>query len=359
MKIIKSNKDLDPGKGLVFFDIETTGLSAQTSFVYLIGFMRYENENCVLTQLFCEEPNEEKELLETFVSLLSPEDALIHYNGSGFDIPYLNKKFKKYGIPHFIKADKTRDLYKEILHFKKFFPTDNLKLKTIETAAGFKRKDIYDGAELIKIYSELLGRIRLASITNKPEDIQQVSDMTSKLLLHNSDDLEGLYAVYKKTFIQAALNGNLEPNVDMNPFELTVSYPSPLFPVEFEVSLPTLGMSNGQKATEITIPIKNGPLKYFFSDYKNYTYIIDRDMCMHNSVVSGVSKENKKKCTRETAYIKKDGCFIPLPTSMADMAGERRMRLFKEAFNEKLFYIEVPEDKEFIKEYVVTLLNEI
>ncbi len=359
MKIIKSNKDLCPERGLVFFDIETTGLSAQTSFVYLIGFMRYENDKCVLTQLFCEDPNEEKEMLETFVSLVSPGETLIHYNGSGFDIPYLNRKFKKYGIPQFINADKTRDLYKEILHFKKYFPTENLKLKTIEAVAGFNRRDTYDGAELIKLYSELLGRIRLAAITNKPEDNDNVQNMTAGILLHNSDDLEGLYAVYEKTGIQAALSGELDFSVDLTPFELTVSYAAPLFPVEFEISLPILGMSNGKKATEISIPVKNGSLKYFFSDYKNYTYIIDRDMCMHNSVVSGVSKENKKKCTKETAYIKKEGKFIPLPASMADMAEERKMRLFKENYNDRLFYIEVPEDSEFIKEYILCLLKDI
>ncbi len=359
MKIVKSVKSLNIEKGSVFFDIETTGLSAQTSFVYLIGLMKSENRECVLTQLFCEDPSEEKELLETFKAMLSSEDTLIHYNGSGFDIPYLNKKFKKHSVDFCIDADKTRDLYKELLHFKKYLPTDNLKLKTIEYAAGFIRKDTKDGAELIKLYSELLGRMRLASITQKNEDKDKVKEMTDTILLHNSDDLEGLYAVYEKTFIQAALSGNLDPDIDMNSFELSVTYPVPLFPVEAELALPTLNLSNGKHRTELLIPIKEGALKYFFSDYKNYTYIIDRDMCMHNSVVSGISKDNKKKCTKETAYIKKNGRFIPLPLNMTDMAEERRMRLFKENYTDKTFYIEITEDKEFIKEYVTCLLNEI
>ena len=359
MKVIRSTKDANPEKGLLFFDIETTGLSAQTSCVYLIGYMRREEDKCVLTQLFCEDMSEEEEMLKVFASELSHEETLVHFNGAGFDIPYLNKKFKKYGIDRYIDAEKTRDLYKEILHFKKYLPTDNLKLKTIEAAAGFSRKDTFDGAELIKIYSELLGRIRLASITKKEEDVNRVEEMTAALLLHNSDDIEGLLEVYGKTNISSALSGFLSPKVDVDAFELTLTYPVPLFPAETELSLPKLRMNNGRNATEISIPIKHGELKYFFPDYKNYTYIIDRDMCMHNSVVSGVSKENKKKCTKETAYIRKYGDFIPIPTALADLADERRLRLFKENFNDKTFYIELPKDMTFINEYVICLLNEL
>ncbi len=359
MKIIRTVKNPVPESNIRFFDIETTGLSAQTSFVYLIGIMGTEKDQCILTQFFCEDPNEEKELLEAFVSVLSSEYTLIHYNGSGFDIPYLNKKFKKYGINFFIDPEKTRDLYKEILHFKKYLPLDNLKLKTVEAAAGFERKDTYDGAELIHIYSELLGKIRLASLTGKPEDIEKADQQRDILLLHNSDDLEGLYAVYCKTYIQAALSGHLSPTVDLNPFELTFSYPKPLFPVETEISLPFLNLSNNNKGCEISVPVKSGVMKYFFSDYKNYTYIIDRDMCMHNSVVSGVSKDNKKKCTKETAYIKKSGSFLPIPKSMLDYSEERRMRLFKESYDSKIFYTEINKDSDFLNEYMLSILNEI
>ncbi len=357
MKIIKTPMKACPPNGLVFFDIETTGLSARTSQVYLIGLMRNEGDSCVLTQLFCEAPDEERTLLETFMSMLSPAETLVHYNGCGFDIPFLNARFKKYSVDCFIDPDKTRDLYKDLIHYKKYLPCDNLKLKTVESAADFHRTDTYDGGELIQMYASLLGRIRLAAITKKPEDTETVNNMTATILLHNSDDLEGLYRVYQKTRINDALSGLVLPAAEYDPFALTLTFNCPLFPFETEFNLSSFNLNNGRNACELIIPVYDGELKYFFKDYKNYTYVIDRDMCMHNSVVSGIAKENKKKCTKETAYIKKSGRFIPLPKAMVDEVTEKSMKVFKKSYDDKLFYIEATADPVFLNRYAIKLIE--
>ncbi len=357
MKIIRSLNNKHLPKGLVFFDIETTGLTPQTSSVFLIGIMREEEQGCVITQLFSESPEKEKEILDDFITLLSPEETLIHYNGTTFDIPYLNRKFRKYGINRSIDASLTRDIYKELIHYKKYLPTENLKLKTIEAAADYKRTDTFDGSELIQLYAKYLGIARLTDITQSPAHKASMNTMLQAILLHNSDDLEGLYRVFQATNIFDALSGVSEPTVEITPFEIVFTYPSPLFPAVFEFNMPGFCINNGNKACEVTVPVKTGEFKYFFSDYKNYTYIIDRDMCMHNSVVSGIAKENKKKCTRDTAYIKKEGRFIPIPAALTDTAAERNMRLFKENFNDKGFYAELNEDEDFLRLYITALLK--
>ncbi len=357
MKIIKTIKETCPPDGLVLFDIETTGLSARTAQVYLIGIMRKEENSGLLTQLCCEAPDEEKELLETFISMLSPDETLVHYNGCGFDIPFLNARFRKYAVNCFIDPDKTRDLYKDLLHYKKYLPCDNLKLKTVEGTSGFNRTDTYDGAELIKLYASFLGRLRLASITKKHEDIEEADSLMQKILQHNSDDLEGLNSVFAKTRIKDALSGILLPDAEYDPFTLTLTYPSPLFPAETEFNLPYFSLNNGKNACELIVPITEGELKYFFSDYKNYTYVIDTDMCMHNSVVSGIAKDNRKKCTRETAYIKKTGRFIPIPQTMIDTFSEKGIKVFKKSYEDKMFYIEEPTDPAILGQYAVKLLE--
>ena len=359
MKIIKTIEKAVLDEGPAFFDIETTGLSARTSNVYLIGLMRKEGNDTVLTQYLCESLDEEKEMLETFVSALREDETLIHYNGAGFDIPYLNKKFKHYSIAFEIIPEKTRDLYKELLHFKKYFPTDNIKLKTMEAAAGFAREDKYDGAELIKLYSTLLGRFRLASITGKKEDEDSANSLLREILLHNSDDIEGLYDIYLKTNIQAALSGYLDFSPEITPFELILSYNVPLFPLDLELAFSGVNLGNNAHGCEISIPVKETTLKYFFPDYRNYTYVIDRDMCMHNSVVSGISKDNKKKCTKETAYIKKAGRYIPIPAAMVDSLGGYGLHLFKESYEDKIFYAELKDNREFFKEYAKYILKEL
>ena len=43
----------------IFYDIETTGLSRYSTFVYLIGAVRYEQNLWILTQWLAESPEEE------------------------------------------------------------------------------------------------------------------------------------------------------------------------------------------------------------------------------------------------------------------------------------------------------------
>ncbi len=59
-------KPFIPVDDFILFDIETTGLSHSKSHVILIGYIIYDGTNFVLTQLFCENRNEEKELLLAF-----------------------------------------------------------------------------------------------------------------------------------------------------------------------------------------------------------------------------------------------------------------------------------------------------
>lgn len=86
-----------PEKAL-FFDIETTGLSHKSACVFLIGTIHLENGSWQLTQYLAEHASEEKQLLETFLSDAAPYDTLIHFNGSTFDVPFLNAKANAYEL---------------------------------------------------------------------------------------------------------------------------------------------------------------------------------------------------------------------------------------------------------------------
>ena len=72
MKIIRSKLNTEIAAGLslsantVLFDIETTGLSADTSYLYLIGAVCMECGELTLIQWFCDEYSEEKEVLTAF-----------------------------------------------------------------------------------------------------------------------------------------------------------------------------------------------------------------------------------------------------------------------------------------------------
>ena len=73
----------------IFYDIETTGLSRYSTFVYLIGAVRYEQNLWILTQWLAESPEEESLIIEEFTRYIQGATCTIQYNGNRFDQPYL------------------------------------------------------------------------------------------------------------------------------------------------------------------------------------------------------------------------------------------------------------------------------
>ena len=82
----------------LFFDIETTGLNAKGSILYLIGIGKKENGSWNLIQLFNEDGKSEKELILRFFELIPKNATLIHYNGTTFDLPYLNTRCQQLSL---------------------------------------------------------------------------------------------------------------------------------------------------------------------------------------------------------------------------------------------------------------------
>lgn len=144
---------------VLFFDIETTGLSARSAGLYLIGVLTYtvatsiaEESNTAsssdeaqisaipsahraanaptsstaspdtsapeaaghwtLLQYFCEDVADEPAVLQAFFELLRTKKILISYNGDGFDIPFLRHMVEQYGLhaprPHHSTAPRDR-----------------------------------------------------------------------------------------------------------------------------------------------------------------------------------------------------------------------------------------------------------
>ena len=73
----------------LFYDIETTGLSRNSTFLYLIGAVAYEGNNWQMYQWMIENEEEEPELLKAFAVFLQDFSCTIQYNGDSFDQPYL------------------------------------------------------------------------------------------------------------------------------------------------------------------------------------------------------------------------------------------------------------------------------
>ena len=62
---------------------------------------------------------------------------------------------------------------------------------------------------------------------------------------------------------------------------------------------------------KLRVPLVNAVMKHFFRDFENYYYLKDEDTAIHSSLAEFISSSMKKRATVSTAYVKKEGVFLP------------------------------------------------
>lgn len=301
-------KDLDEINHLLFFDIETTGFSAKSSNLYMIGLLSFENNQPVVTQLFAENPREEKEILEEFIHICQGYKTLIHYNGNTFDIPYIKEKCRQHQLSHPFDNMEGVDIYKRFTPFKNIFHLENCKQKTVEQFLGIYREDQYNGKQLIDIYKEYV---------KAPSDASR-----HLLLLHNLEDVKGMYQLlpvlsYMDLLLVPFRVVKVQANVyyDLNEQEQTEIVMKMRFHSFFPqpISMNKFGCRFRGEGNEgyLKVPLKKEPLKYFYSNYKDYYYLPKEDTALHKSVAAFVDRDFREQATAKTCYTWKDGSFLP------------------------------------------------
>ncbi len=301
---------------IIFFDIETTGFAALSTQLYLIGCIYQEDGLWKMRQWFVDDHNEEKECLKEFSTFLKNFTTLIHFNGNGFDIPYLTKKYERYKLTAPFDTLKSIDIYKALMPYKKFLSMESLKQKSVEKLLGIEREDKFSGGELIYVYFYYQERRRKEAL--------------ELLLLHNRDDLIGMtellpalaYANLKE-LTPAAYNYKIceSQNFDSQPvrellleFTLNLSFPTP---VRSQLPCGITVVLSGNKL-KLIIPIISCELKYFYPNYKDYYYLPLEDTAMHKSVAQFVDKNYRTQAKAANCYARKCGEFVPLPNKTSE-----------------------------------------
>lgn len=292
----------------LFFDIETTGFAALNTTLYLIGVLWYEDGQIKIRQWFNDDGKSEEELITAFETFCSHFTMLIHFNGAGFDLPYLKQKAQHLHIDFTVDSRLHQlDIFKEIRNFKTIFALDNMKQVTIEQYLGIIRTDTYSGGDLINIYQRFVAR---------PD-----TEKEQLLLLHNHDDLLGMPQIsgilnYTAFFNRLAAEDleilSIKPDESNDKLIIIFQYPDYAFlPNRILCSKDSLFLNASECKATLQIPVIHDTLKHYFSDYKNYFYLPAEDMAIHKSVASFVENSNKEKAKKSTCYTKKTDAFIP------------------------------------------------
>lgn len=319
---------------ILFVDIETTGFTARTSTLYMIGCIYFEFDKIHLIQWFAEKPEEEKKILSVFLQKCRSHTTLIHYNGNNFDIPYMKQKCKQYHLDEPFSDMEGVDIYKRIMPYKKMLHLDNVKQKTVESYLEIGREDKYNGGELIDVYKDYV---------SAPSQ-----EKAQLLLLHNADDMRGMLQLlpiltYADMFVQPFKVTKVQANkfTDENGQTQTEVMMKLRFPFAFPKPVTLTGNGcrfDGFEAEgNLKVPIYYDTLKYFYSNYKDYYYLPTEDVALHKSVATYVDKQFREQAKAATCYTKKEGAFLP----QWDLIFTP---VFKKEYGDKICYFELTED---------------
>ena len=142
----------------LFFDIETTGLSAARSDLYLIGYGTILNdEQFRITLLFNDDGCSEPKMLAAFKDILADYKYLVTYNGDTFDLPYIKEKYRQFRQEISFDSITSIDVYRKIRKYKKLLQMDSMKQSALESVMGMERDEFHSGGLLIDTYQDYLG----------------------------------------------------------------------------------------------------------------------------------------------------------------------------------------------------------
>lgn len=176
-------------------DIETDGLSHRHA-VLLIGLVLFPARRYtasfgshavegglprpLVLQLFDDDGFSERNLLEMLRDILLTESPLriVNFNGSSFDLPFLNARFRYHDIDFQVPASVSVDLMRVARQRREDLGLTSFSLKSVEAALGISRRDTISGAESIRLYERYLA-------TGDPA-------LREAVLLHNRDDIINL-----------------------------------------------------------------------------------------------------------------------------------------------------------------------
>ena len=321
----------------LFIDIETTGLYVRSSNLYMIGcayFDEPEDNPPVWRSIQWLATNYEDEVnvLNAFASFAKAYRYLIHFNGNQFDIPYLQHKMQQYNVNLNFDEYEGIDIYRRISPYKSFLRLPNCKQKTIENfITATVREDAYTGGELIDIYHEY--------VLNHDEAKERL------LLLHNEEDIKGMLEIVaalavcdlfhlpmKVTKVQANYYKDINQR-QCSEIIMNLKLPTAL-PTEISYGANDCYFNGCGTEGKLRVPIYEGELKYFYSNYKEYYYLPKEDTAIHKSVASFVDKDYRKQATARTCYTRKVSSYLPQWDALFTP-------FFKKDYEDKDLYFEV------------------
>jgi len=285
---------------MLFFDIETTGLKKETTQLYLIGCAYYSDGCWKIRQWLAQNARDEEYILEDFFDLASGYRTLVHFNGDGFDIPYVKYKSDFYSISCPLDCMKSFDIYRHARVSKKLLNQSSMSQKSVEAFLGIERDDQYDGGRLIPVYY----------------NYERSGDpyLEELLLLHNFDDLQGMIKILPILSYSSIFDGNYcFTGYEEHQNKLTVNYRlNDTIPRKCETYTASgnVQVYAENDLLQLNIDIFEGTARTFLENVSDYYYLPEEDTVIHKDVAQFADRGKRIRATRKNCYLKKEGKYI-------------------------------------------------
>lgn len=273
----------------LFFDIETTGLSADISAIVVIGCRTPEGK-CI--QWFNEDGFSQKEILKNFLDYCTDWNPLVSFNGTTFDLPFLQAKIKEYGLTDSLCKKEHCDLYKELRPYRHLFPLSRFRQKDWETFLGIRRQDTLSGRKVIKAYQSWIA----SGDTNQKEQV----------LLHNREDLDGLAAISDLLCYPALESGDFSIQkalISHSSFQAELLLNQP-FPKAARFEKDGLSLKINRELAILEEPLQDNMLKHYYPNPKDYYYLPKEDIIIPKSMKSFVDAASRIPASSSNCYSK-------------------------------------------------------
>ncbi|MCF0143160.1 MAG: ribonuclease H-like domain-containing protein [Parasporobacterium sp.] len=315
MKVFTGKENIEPEysianlgteENILFFDIETTGLKKETSLTYLIGCGYFKNGVFNIIQWLTERAMDEEEVLQGFAEFAAGFDTLVHFNGDGFDIPFIAWKMDYYGIKFDFGRFRSIDIYKRTKPVKHLLNLESLSQKSIENFLQIERDDLLNGGLLIPVYF----------------DYERTGSYEAErlLLLHNYDDIQGMVKLLPVLSYSDLLEGRFTfTGCEEALGYLILNYETDnAMPVSFEKAAEDHVICGDGRYLQISIQIFEGTACHPIEDYRNYYYLPAEDKIIHKDVAEFIPRDRREKATKKNCFIKKDSRFLFQPSELIE-----------------------------------------
>ena len=314
LTVSKTVSDVFPEPGLIrrytgiqcshplFYDIETTGLSRTSAFIYMIGASRWTGEEWQFRQWMAESPEEESRLLRSFEDFLQDSDAAIQFNGDAFDAPFIAARAGAAGLTSGLDHLPSFDLLRNLRTVGRLLMLPGLKQIHFEGfLCGENRKSV-DGRAGITLYHRYCRNPSPA--------------LAGILLMHNEEDILGLGRIFCLLSYRQLFTGDWEP-VSCSLRHDGSSAPSSglhgewlhftlrlldTLPRELSVRYSDFLLTACGHCVEADILLKDGKLRVYHPDYKNYDYLPEEDTAIPKALSAFIERGRKKTAVPETCY---------------------------------------------------------